>query len=134
MRSMWCGSDRNSVCLSVSHTGLASGTEAKAQFFDPTHYSLFEFTDEIYYLAGIQFYLNINYIYYLLFILHLQQLVAFLIHPFCPTGFWDGKVLRHPYLYAHCSIVPLQCTGTSFHTITTFHTHRATIPILLEFF
>jgi hypothetical protein len=44
------------VSLCLAGTGLASRTEAKAQFFDPTLHSLFEeFTDEFYYLAGIQF-------------------------------------------------------------------------------
>ena len=46
---MWCESDQDNVSLSLAGTGLASRTEAKAQFFDPTLHSLFEFTDEIYF-------------------------------------------------------------------------------------
>ena len=52
MRSMWCESDRD-ACLSILlATGLASRTEVKAQFFDPTLYSLFEFTDKIHYFGS----------------------------------------------------------------------------------
>ena len=52
MRSMWCKSDRD-TCLSISlATGLASRTEVKAQFFDPTLHSLFEFTDKIHYFGS----------------------------------------------------------------------------------
>ena len=52
MRSMWCESDQD-MCLSILlATGLASRTEVKAQFFDPTLHSLFKFTDEIYYFGS----------------------------------------------------------------------------------
>ena len=40
------------VSLSLAGTGLASRTEAKAQFFNPTLHSLFESTDEIYYFGS----------------------------------------------------------------------------------
>jgi len=46
---LWCKSDQDVISLSLAGTGLASRTEAKAQFFDLTHHSLFEFTDEIYF-------------------------------------------------------------------------------------
>jgi hypothetical protein len=105
MRSMWCESDQDSrrVSLHLAGTGLASRTEANAQFFDPILHSLFEFTDENYFWQVFNLIQYLLYS-YLLFILQLQQLVAFLIYPFCPTGFWDGEVSMHPYLYAHYSI------------------------------
>jgi hypothetical protein len=89
------------ISLGLTGTGLASRTKAKAQFFDLTLHSLFEFTDEIYNFGRYSIQFNLIQ-FNLLFILHLQQLVAFLIHPFCPTGFWDGNVL-----YAHYSITIL---------------------------
>ena len=48
---LWCKSDQDVISLSLAGTGIASRTEAKAQFFDPTLHSLFEFTDEIYYFG-----------------------------------------------------------------------------------
>ena len=41
-----------SLGLAGTGTGLASRTEAKAQFFNPTLHSLFESTDEIYYFGS----------------------------------------------------------------------------------
>jgi hypothetical protein len=98
---VWCESG---VCLSVSLAlALPLEQRPKLSFLTPPSTLSLNSLMTFIILAGIQFN-SILFIYYLLFMFHLQQLVAFLVYPFCPTGFWDGEVLMHPYLYAHYSI------------------------------
>jgi len=88
---------------SLTDTDLTSRTEAKAQFFDPTLHSIFEFTDEIYYFGRYSIL-----IIFLFIIYPSLATVGSFPHPsLLSHSVWDGKVLMHPYLYAHCSITIL---------------------------
>ena len=79
-RARWC------AWLSpLADTSFASGTEAKAQFLTPPSTPslknlLMNFLSLVRYTTGLALIISLNT--YLLFIFHLQQLVAFLIHPF----------------------------------------------------